>query len=571
MDRVSARKILDIPNSELWNGLVDKFILVFDDGEIVADKKEVIYSSYAWTLHKLYPNTPLLIKHLINFKGTQIVHEIENEDDLENEEDDVKIKTKYVSNARLGTNTHLKLINTVLWSVFDAYKYNVPNKTKLIDDLTKQSYVITNKMFNELSYILERYTTSLDIIDFINVTSHPELVAATKNMPATQEGIDEVYNVVKRLFKEDPSFQLNPMVNAVNGGQANIGQALQCVAPRGFLTDIDSNIFQNPIKSGFVEGITKFEDSLIETRSAAKALIFSTDPLQQSEYFSRRQQLICQNVKNIHSGDCGSQEYLAWHIRDVRKEGNIKINDCDLTTLQGKYYLDEVTNTLKVLSIKDEHLIGKTIRLRSPIAGCKCTDPYGICETCYGETALSIPENSNLGHITCVTMTGKLGQNILSTKHFDGSSVVEGVVLKPHEKKYLSSNLNSSVYFLNSSLKSKKVELLFTARNVSGLTDITLVDDVEKLSLSRISEFEDICIIVTNLKTGEIDTAVLNVSVAGRFSSMTYDMLRYVKEKGWKVNAEGNYVLDVSNYDFSKAFLVLPMRHVSMSQHQNIK
>jgi hypothetical protein len=216
-------------------------------------------------------------------------------------------------------------------------------------------------------------------------------------------------------------------------------------------------------------------------------------------------------------------------------------------------------------------LIGKTIKLRSPIAGCKCTDPYGICETCYGETALSIPENSNLGHITCVTMTGKLGQNILSTKHFDGSSVVEGVVLKPHEKKYLSSNLNSSVYFLNSSLKSKKVELLFTARNASGLTDITLVDDVEKLSLSRISEFEDICIIVTNLKTGEIDTAVLNVSVAGRFSSMTYDMLRYVKEKGWKVNANGNYVLDVSNYDFSKAFLVLPMRHVSMSQHQNIK
>jgi hypothetical protein len=539
MLRINARDLLKYSTEQLWEGLTGEFVLVFDDGEIVSNYKEVLYSSYVWDFHREYLNTPVLVKHHIQH---------------------------HVGSKRLGASTHLNLINSVLWSVFDTYTHSVNDKTKLLDDLAHKAYQIANIMYNDLTYRLEEYVTSLDITDFISVTKHPEIEHSINTMPATQEGIDHVYNTIKRLFKEDPEFKKNPLVKVINSGLANMGQALQCVGPRGFLTDIDSNLFRNPIKRGFTQGIRSAHDMMIETRSAAKSLIFSTDPLQQSEYFSRRQQFICQNVRHIHSGDCGSKEYLEWHVRDARYEGTTKVSDCDLITLAGKYYLDEQTKSLKVLTVDDTHLIGKVVKLRSPIAGCAHPDPYGICEVCYGETALGIPKNSNLGHITCVSMTAVVGQNILSTKHFDGSSVVEGIVLKPEEKKYLSSTVNGSCYYLADSLKNKNVQLVMSSRNASGLTDILMVNSIEKLSLARISEFEDIGIIITTPKETEIRT--LSVNVNGRLSSLTYDLLKYIKEKGWNVTSDDNYVVDMSGWDYSKPILVLPMRHFNMSDHQ---
>lgn len=537
--KISARKLLGCSTEQLVNNLAGNFIVCFDDCEVETNAKQVIYSSYVWDYHRQYPNTAILSKHLI--KGI-------------------------IQNKRLGANTHLDLINSVLWTVYDTYKTN-SNQLALLDDLAKKAYDISSgTMYNDLTYNLEEYVTSLDITDFINVTKHPEIEKAMDEMPSTQEGIDDVYSIIKRLFKEDVTFQDNPLVCAVNSGLANMGQALQCVGPRGFLTDVDSNIFPNPIRKGFVHGIRSLHDSMIETRSAAKSLMFSVDPLQQAEYFSRRQQLICQNVRNLHLGDCGSTNYLDWHVRDARYEGTTKISNSDLLTLVGKYYLDEDVNKLKALKVDDIHLIGKVIKLRSPIAGCSHPDPYGVCEVCYGQTALAIPANANLGHIACVAMTAEVGQNILSTKHFDGSSVVEGIVLKPEEKKYLNATINGNLYFLNDGLKKYKVEIIADPRCVNGLTDISLIDDIYKLSLSRISEFEALTLRISGSKDTEITT--LDVSINGRLSSMSYELLNFIKTAGWSVDDNGNYIIDLTGWDHKSPILVLPLRHYNMSNHQ---
>lgn len=552
MLKLSARKILSYQTGDLFNKLKGDFVLVFDDGEIVTNSRETIYSSYIWDFHRRYNQTPLLVKHHVQF---------------------------YNSNKRVGASTHLNIINAALWSVYDAYVASAQDKTQLLDDLAKFAYEISNNIYNDLTYALEGYVTSLDITDFIAITKHPDLVKALDEMPETQKGIDGVYDLIKKLFKSK-EFENNPLVHAVNSGIANMGQALQCVGPRGFLTDIDSNIFRNPIKRGFVQGIRDAHDMMIETRSAAKSLIFSTSPLQQAEYFSRRQQFICQNVRHLHHGDCGSTHYLEWRVRPARysnDEESIDINErdealthryqSDLDTICGKYYLDEDTNTLKTVLVTDTHLIGKTIKLRSPIAGCNHPDPFGICETCYGETALAIPANSNLGHATCVSMTAVVGQSILSTKHFDGSSVVEGIVLKPHEKRYLSALTNSSTYNFADSLKNKSNKLIIKASDALGLTDVTLVDSVNKLSLARISEFEEISLAITGSKDTEFVT--LNLSINDRCPSFTYEMLAYIKKKGWLITDDGNYVIDLDEWDYSKPFAVLPLRHYNMTSFQS--
>ncbi len=552
MLKIDARKILQYQTRDLFDKLKGNFVLVFDDGEIVTNSKETIYSSYVWDFHRKYPLTPLLIKHHIQF---------------------------YSSSKRVGASTHLNVINAALWSTYDVYLPSVNDKTKLLDDLAQFAYEVSNNIYNDLTYSLEEYVTSLDITDFIAVTKDPQLVKAMDEMPETQKGIDDIYDLIKKMFKSK-KFEHNPLVHAINSGIANMGQALQCVGPRGFLTDIDSNIFRHPIKRGFVHGIRDAHDMMIETRSAAKSLIFSTSPLQQAEYFSRRQQFICQNVKHLHHGDCGSTQYLDWQVRPARysnDEESIDINErdealvnryqSDLDTICGKYYLDETTGKLNTVKGSGTHLIGKTIKLRSPIAGCNHPDPFGICETCYGETALAIPANSNLGHATCVSMTAVVGQSILSTKHFDGSSVVEGIVLKPHEKKYLSALTNSSTYNFAEGLKNKSNKLIIKSSDALGLTDVTLVDSVNKLSLARISEFEEISLAITGSKDTEIVT--LNLSINDRCPSFTYEMLNYIKRKGWTITDDSNYVIDLDEWDYSKPFAVLPLRHYNMTSFQS--
>ncbi len=537
-NRVPARVLLSYTTDYLWDHLEGDFILVMDDGEIETNEKEVLYSSYVWDYHRRFPNTPLLLKHHVK---------------------------AIIKDDPSGTDTHLDLINSVLWSFVEAYRPDFINIEELIDIGALMSYEVSNTMYNDLTYRLEPDVTTLDILDFIQFTKHPRLVKAIEQMENTDEGVAKVNNVVLELSKS-AEFKNNAMASVMRSKIVSEGQALQCLAPLGFRTDIDSDIFTRAIiKRGFTQGLSSLRDSMVESRSAAKALIFSTDPLQKSEYFSRRQQLICQNVRHLHRGDCGSTHYVPWLIREERMDNATKLAS-DLKTLAGKYYLDEGTNTLKILKESDKHLIGTTLKLRSAVAGCNHPDPYGICEVCYGATSLAIPANTNLGHITCVAMMSVLGQLILSTKHFEGSSAVEGIALKAHERIYLSAVVNGSRYYLNERLMSCKVKLVVAASQVPGLTDISLVDDIETLNISRISDFDTILLMVED-STG-IETIPLTVSVNGRLSNMTHELLKHIKRVGWTVTKNDNYIIDMAGWNFADPILVLPMRHFNMSDHQ---
>lgn len=536
--RIRASKLLQFTTNELWDKLEGDFILIFDDGEIVTNEKEVIYSSYTWDYHRTFPETPLLLKH-------HVAH--------------------VTAKQRAGTNTHLALMENELNTVYDTYRHQTGDRTALMDQLALMSYEISNVMYNDLTYRCEEYVTGLDITDFTEITTSPRVKEALANMEPTEAGITGVYATIKDVLKNDPVLRFNPVANAINAKLASEGQAMQCLGPRGFLTDVDSHVFKIPVKRGYTAGITDMYSSLVESRSATKSMAFSTEPLQKSEYFSRRQQLICMNVQNLHMVDCGSKNYLTWHMRDARMQGATKV-DSDLKTLEGKYYLDEATQTLKTIKSGDYHLIGKTLRIRSIVAGCQHSDPYGVCEVCYGELSTSVPAMSNLGHLACVTMTAELGQNILSTKHFDGSSAVEGIVLKPHEKRFLSAAINSNTYFLNPDLKGSTVQLIVASSQAMGLADVQQVNDVTNLNIGRVSEFEEIMIHVADKKGS--DTTTLKVSVNGRLSNMTHDLLAHIKAKGWGVTEGDDYVIDMDGWDFTKPLLVLPMRHFNMSDHQ---
>jgi hypothetical protein len=556
LKKISARFLLNLSVEELWDTLTGNFILVFDDGEIETNFRETLYSSYVWNFHRHYPDAPLLKKH--------------------------HVQTVLAGN-RLGSETHLELLGNAMWSVYDEYVgkgkplsimtfgkqgWKMPAKGAAVmgeivaepqfrDYLAEMVYRLNNEMYNDLSYRLSEYVVSLDVTDFIEVLRHPRVKAANEALQPNQKSIDDTYAVIESVLLSSDELPTNPIALASRSKLVNINQVLQCVGPRGYLTDTDSHLFRTPVMRGYAQGMRYLHDSLVESRSAAKSLIFSKTPLQQAEYFSRRLQLMSQIVQHLWLQDCGTTDYLLWHVRAS-----------DLKQLTGKYYLDEKTNALKTIHASDRHLVDKTLKIRSPLH-CSCKDPYGICATCFGELSLSVPDGTNIGQMCCTSLAQKSSQNVLSVKHLDGSSVVEGIELTVEERKFLKAAPDDNSYMLSEKLKGKKVTLVIPPEKAANITDIMEVKNIEDLNITRVSELDELGMVVEDPAhpDAEPEKPVLDVSLNRRLSSMTYALLTYVRQHGWGVDERGNYTVDMKDWDWNQSILTLPLKHFNMSDH----
>lgn len=162
-------------------------------------------------------------------------------------------------------------------------------------------------------------------------------------------------------------------------------------------------------------------------------------------------------------------------------------------------------------------------------------------------------------------MTNKSSQSVLSVKHLDGSSNVEDIVISPDARAYLKVSRDKTQYLFADALKGKRVSIIIPQTQALGLTDINQVDTVEELNITRVSELKEIGIQVFNKE--EVVQTGLEVNVGNRLASLTYPMLNYIKQEGWTLDAKGNYIIDLSKWDFSKPFLTLPLKHFNMSDH----
>lgn len=536
LEKFSATEMLKMSTTDLQGMLSGEFILIFPDGEIQTNAKETIYSSYFWDLIREFPETQLSIKHHVG---------------------------KLLNGAYLGNNTHLKLLGEVVcWSIMDTYQGKEwPTK----DHLALRSYQVSNTLYNAMVFMTEKHVVSMDILDLIEIQDQPRVRTAIDTV--NPDNITDCYEVIGDVLKKDPAVAHNPLAKAVRANLVKFGQVLQCIGPRGYVTDIDSHIFHTPILRGFVQGLRGFYDSLIESRSAAKSLFFSAEPLKDAEYSARKLQLVNMIIENLHPGDCGSTAYMRWTIRDKEygHDGRVTRNT-DLEYFDGKYYLDEEKGTYKVLRKWDKHLIGKSLKFRSPVAGCAHPDPYGICETCFGDLAYSIVDKTNLGHVCSAAMNQQSSQNVLSVKHYDNSASVEMIEILDIYKGYIKASTDGASYLLDPRLKDFDVKLVVSSSDVPGITDIMNVERVTELVLSHVSEIDTITMVVSQGDV-EIPPIPIEVSIDRRKASFTHELMQHIKEVGWNLDERNNYVIDMSEWDFSQNVMTLPLRHYNMSDH----
>lgn len=513
----NARDIANMSVNDIWLLPDGKMSIQFEDGVLETNARSTIFSWYCMVFHRQYPETPLLMEN-------------------------------HLGNKRISGNTHLDLLGKGYFKTLDTYfRKGIPIDLEYMQELV---FKTTNAIYNDFTYRLESYITSISILSFIEIVENEKVKKANENVLPNQASIDKTYKIIKDEILNEENFIGNPISEAAKSGVVSMGQVLQCVGPRGYLTDIDSNIFRNPILQGYVHGIRTLHDSMIESRSASKAQFFAKDPVADSEYFNRKMQLQTSVVRNIHMGDCGSKVTMPFRVRST-----------DLDSLVGKFYVDE-TNTLKVVGDNQRELIGKNILLRTPL-GCEHHDRNGVCLVCMGEIGYSIPSQTILGHVSATVLCEIISQSVLSVKHLDGSSSVDEFKLGAYEKEYINIGADPNTIKFNNEHEGKKVLLIVSAEESQYLPDINKVKDVRKLNINRVSSLREVEIVIED-DEGEVDIAVVPVSMGNRLSSFTHEALDYIKKVSWSLTLKGDFCIDFSDWDFNKPLFEMPLKHTNM-------
>lgn len=509
-----ARDIAGMTYDQLFTIPSEWHKVVFADGEVICKDRVTKMSALLWKPFRHYPDVPILKDH-------------------------------HLQEDRVTAKSLVKLLNKIIWHI----KRTNPTPVDP-EHLAKLAIEAKNDCYNQATIKLPAYHATLSMFEINEVWQNPLVRAANTDIEPTTHGIESVsYKKLKDAFMDPKNFIGNSIIEGLKSGTQKIEQLYQAFGPRGFPTDINSDIFPEPVLQGYIEGIWGLYENMVESRSGTKALLYNKELLRVTEYFNRKSQLIAQYVRNLHRGDCGA-DYVTFPVM----KGYLK-------AMNGKFYLNEETNQMDVLTGNETHLIGKRIKMRSVI-GCMHRDPQGVCSTCYGLLADNIPHGTNIGQVAAVSMGDKITSSVLSTKHTDATSAVEQYKLGGIEAQYLRDGSQSETLYLRKDLAGKGFKLMISRNEAANLADVLMIENLHGYPPTSASEMTR-CGLVRDVNGVDVGD-VLTVSLYNRKASLSLDMLKHIKQVRWELDNRDNIVIDLDGFDFSLPFLTLPYKHVNM-------
>lgn len=528
-----AEQLLEYSYQELRDSLTGEFYLRFPDGDLLTNDRETILTMPLWAWIKKRP-IPLKKSYHIS---------------------DAITKRSY------GKNTHMQLLNRMHWDIYDAYKKNGRFLDQaLLEELVAEFYVYGNQHYNLMSIWMEPYVTSFGIGDTIMLFEVPEIEAILLNVKPTEQSVLAATRDIKRLLATSniPAIRNNPVVRSARAGIIKMDQLVQAIAPTGYIEGIDGIIFPNPLMSNYTDGHRGLDENMIESSKASQAIQATKAELEDAVYQSRRQELLNQIMMTVHPGDCGTKNFTT---KILRRENGLM--ESDLHLHQGKYYFlpGEKPSELKRITLESVGLYDQIIHMRT-IVHCAHVDSNGVCETCLGQLAETLPRRSNLGQIMTTDLYAFMIQLQLSKKHHLSNSIVQYMKLDAQDAKFLTVGDDGVSYYFNESLLGKKLTLFLGNDDGKSLTNLMHLEDLTRLSIGRLSEFNSMALEVDNGKFTERRGFILGTTK--RKVSFSHGMLAYVKEKYWNIDKDGVYSIDMSDWDNKKPFAYVPMKNDSM-------
>src|SRR5699024_4912948 len=177
-------------------------------------------------------------------------------------------------------------------------------------------------------------------------------------------------NILDSILNDDNN-SYKTLIKSKSG--ININQLNEVIGWIGYKPDLFGNVIPEPIDTSFVRGLRNPTDFLIDAIAARKALITTKSEVRKSGYLTRRISILTGDIKLSESVvDCLSKHYLYKYIKDSDT----------LSFYNDRYYINDKDEEILITEGNNKDLIGKTIKLRSPLT-CALDNEH-VCQKCYG-------------------------------------------------------------------------------------------------------------------------------------------------------------------------------------------
>ena len=389
------------------------------------------------------------------------------------------------------------ILNTIFWKANVVFKIDIsPNEiyefgnanagtfNDVMEHVTKMLVDYHDSVTKEIAYCLadikDKLSTfsqncssiscnTMSIWDVLQFKSNNKEFKELFDMELTDDQtIEEIEKETKaaekkmvKLIKEDKD---NCFRNYVIAGRLKIPQLAKMVCAVGTRPDIDKTIIPRPIKRSYIRGLQDTAEYYMETITARDAMMTKNDNLPRSGFLSRKINRLTSNIGIKYTvNDCGSTRYLNYFVE----------NDDYLDMIDGKYYLDEKSNTLKVVDYNnDKDLIGKTLKIRTFIT-CRCSE--GVCKTCVGKTSVRL-RGTRLGALPAIKCINPMSQKALSAKHDLGTKSI--AIVNETLKKYFT-NDGMDFFIKPEYASSRNLQLVIRSDSIEDLvyTNVDTSDD----------------------------------------------------------------------------------------------
>lgn len=530
------RDLIQRDHTDAFEDLPKTFELEFEDGVCLNVRRtEFIYSNFFYMVHRCYPKLPVKSTHFISVM---------------------------LNGKMLDKSSHSKLLTIIFRDLHAVYDVTLPEKREHLMWLASR---ITDNIDNIFTQMAEPYVATIDAMDIVQVLQHPEVRAIIEETDRTETSLRLTDEKLEKLLMTSKDFDRNGLVLAARTKSSNIRQILQSIGLRGYHTEVDGARLSEPTMGNYALGLRRPYDLLAGSLEASKSLYYADSQIQDTEYFGRRLQLLTMVVEKIHYEDCGSTNYIDWMVQGPSfDENGDQVFPGDIQFMVGKKYIHPDTNQLETIKGDEKELIGRYIRLRSPMT-CRTPNQHHVCHVCFGDLALNIPEKTNIGFLCAATMTQQATQNLLSNKHLAASSLGMMIILTQMLSMFFLTNRGKNKYILKSHLREMNPSMIITKDQVKGLSDIREVTDQKNINPRAISEVSEFTLKLTD-SSGVTDWPVV-VEQNKRHTVFTLEFLEYLLEVGWEINEQGHFVFDLVDWDFDEPILELPDAEYNYADH----
>ena len=453
----------------------------------------------------------------------------------------------YLVNGKFTNGTYLGIYSAIFKHLAKRYGPTMDNEIKL--RLFKRMFETIDDVNRRLVSHLSDYGLCSEVSDILDIQFDPKLMESIHDASVnnSKAAVDHTYNVLDEVIK-DKKYNGNPIQLFYLSKTVSIGQIRQLLASRGYITEMDSKIFNIPMTNSFALGFKNIYDAAIESRAGAKAMYLSSKAIQNAEYMARELQLATMVIEDVYRGDCGHPTYVDFYIRpdEYGKDGNLERKG-DLANIVGKRYLDS-DGIEKVIQGDEKHLESTYIKMRMAIY-CGHPDKHSICSACIGEISDAILDHQNLGHITATTGSAGMSQALLSTKHLLTSASSASIRLDPLVSKYMLIRNNERLIFKAGVLnkKIKRVYLKFKQKEAWGLDNVMNTKDIFSINIQKISRLSSVLLVFESKReTVEIE---LPLKYGNRYAFFTIDILSHIIKNGYQTHDEEFYVVDINDFD----------------------